>query len=324
MQNKLQQWVKQHKDELGIEGDFSLVDVSKGESNHVYEILIDDQPQFIVRTSKEISEDRINRESKILELLNSEKIFYAPKKICKKHSDDLDQEVLVETHIGNIDVDFSSLSNAQLSNLAERLAEIHSLNVEPYSRYFSDNRSDKVKFGEYFEEDFQKYSKEPYQFYVENTDSVNSRIESAFEKHKKLYSELESIEKQVEQGLIHGDPSDNLRVNGGEVCIIDWELSRPGIPRFELIYMFRHNRVGKEKREFFLKKYRKHRETSDLADQYSEHYECFLAFNDMIWAAKRNEKLKIKNKDYSRYEKMLEERLDCLEKLYKSKNFFRF
>ena len=297
MEEKVRTWIEQNRNEIGIgKSDFSLEELTEGESNHVFkleaedEMLVKTSDEMIVRTSLDISEDRILHEAKILDLLEEEDIENVPRKIYVENSELIGQPVLVQTYVGDRNIYFNEMNQEQLEELAKRLAEIHSLTPEKYNELFDKDEPETVSMEKELGDNFRKYSRDPYEEYKDLVDKVDPRVESAFRKHKKIYQEMIQEEGDLPWRMVHGDPASNIRASGDEIYLIDWEFCRPGVPRFELIYTFRHNGVSTEKRQEFLEIYRQYRETSEVAEKHSGKWEKFLAFNDMIWAAKRKEK----------------------------------
>lgn len=101
-----------------------------------------------------------------------------------------------------------------------------------------------------------------------------------------------------------------LTVGEDGTYLIDWEFSSVGYPENEILYFFIHEDLSQEQKNIFLEEYQKHRELGEDFGETRKFYDKFLAFNDMIWAAKRVEKGEDKHRD------LLEERLEHLEKLY--------
>jgi aminoglycoside phosphotransferase (APT) family kinase protein len=324
MEDKIEAWVEENRDNLGIaDSSFQLTELTKGESNHVYKIETDEDmivkaSDMVVRTSLEVSDDRIGRESKVLDVLAEEGIDRVPRKIYFEDSEFLGQPVLAQTFIGDQDIEIGDMNHEQKDNFAEMLANLHSISPESFNEAFDEDEPEKVSMEYELEGNFEKYSREPFEEYVEKVDKVDERVKSLFEKQKRLFDEMIESEGFLPWRMTHGDPSNNVRASKDEIFMIDWELSRPGVPRFELVYMFRHNNMDEEAREEFLELYRQYRSTSDFADRKAEKWEKFLAFNDMIWAAKRKERVKDMDKDAEEYEKMFEKRLTELENMWET------
>ena len=318
MKNEIKSWIQENKDEIGFNSEVEIVDISSGESNHTFEVISKKSEEIkVLRTSFKVSKDRINHESQILDFLKKLEIEDVPRKLYYIKDSSIKQPILVETHIGEEDIDANSLNSDQVKDLAEMLAKIHSVDSKKYNRFMDEEKPITSSLGYEFREDFKKYSKKPFEEYKELVEEVDERVLKFYNKQKALVREAENTDEEVEWRMCHGDISDNLRVNkDGSLSLVDWELARPGIPRFELIYMFKHSDFSKEEQENFLKEYRSIRETSSIADKWSSKRWKFLAFNDMIWAAKRKEKLRIQGEEYSKYEELFEERLKELQELY--------
>lgn len=322
MEDKIQAWVEENREELGIgESDFRLVELTEGESNHVYRVESEEEllikaSGIVVRTSLEVSDDRIARESKVLDVLEGEGFSRVPRKVYFEDSELVGQPVLAQTFVGEHDIDIGEMNPEQKDNFAKRLAELHSITPESFNEAFGEEEPMEVSMEYELEGNFEKYSREPFEEYVEKADSIDERVKSLFRKQKELFNEMIETEGLLPWRMNHGDPSNNVRATGEDIFLIDWELGRPGVPRFELVYMFRHNDMSVEERREFLNLYRNYRSTSDFADKMADKWERFLAFNDMIWAAKRKERVKERNEDASRYEEMFEKRIENLEKMW--------
>ena len=153
-----------------------------------------------------------------------------------------------------------------------------------------------------FEKDFRKWSKRPYREYINLADDTDPPVKDFFQKQQKLLDEVP--EQEVQQRLCHGDLGFNIRTSGDKVFIIDWEFSRMDFPENEILCFFEHE--DQEQREVFLDEYR---ELDSGFNFLRAFYPKFLAFNDMIWAAKR-----VAKGDYRG--ELFQERMEKLEELY--------
>lgn len=324
MKDKIREWVEKNRKDLGLkDSSFSLNEMTNGESNHVYKVEAEEDilvkaSEFIVRISLDISEDRIAHEAKMIDLLKEEGVRNVPEKILFDDSSAIGQPVLAETYIGEYDIGVKDMDRRQLETFAQKLAAVHSTGPESYNQIFGEDEPEQVSMEEELAGNFEQYSKEPFEQYRKKVDEVDPRVKRFFQKQKELYSRMIESDGRLPWKMTHGDPSNNVRASENNIYLIDWELARPGVPRFELIYMFRHNDMSQEEREEFLKIYRKYRETSEFADDHASRWEKFLAFNDMIWAAKRKEKVKEKGEDALKYEEMFEKRLTELENMWEN------
>lgn len=285
---------------------YSIKDVKSGESNHNF-IICADNEKYVLRVSREISrENRLENEAEKLEFLEQQGIENVPRKIFFRKNTDLGA-ILLETFVGEEDLNSEKMNEKRLRSLAQKVAEIHSIPVEKCSDFFGTEKKE-VNLKEIYQNDFEKWSKRPFNEYRELTDNVDQRIKKYFEKQKQLLRKIPDL--KVEKGLVHGDLGFNIRASGNCVSIVDWEFSRVDYPENEILYCFEHEDLNSEQRETFLVEYQKHRELEEDFEQTRKFYSKFLAFNDMIWAAKRVEKGEEKHQD------LLEERLEYLEKLY--------
>jgi len=318
MKTDIEDWIVENKHKIGFDSEIEIKDISKGESNHTFEIecLKSDQSK-ILRTSLSISDDRIKHESKILTLLENLNLQDVPRKIYYQEKTSLNQPILVETFVGTADIETKDLNKKQVKNLAHKLAKIHSIEPKEYNKFMKAETPSKSTLGYEFREDFKKYSKTPFEAYKKLSKDIDKRITNFYKKQKEIVKEAENVGDKLSWGMCHGDISHNIRINSdNSLSLIDWELARPGIPRFELVYLFKHSKFSKSMQNSFLEEYEKVREIPSVAEAWSNKRWKFLAFNDMIWAAKRKEKLKHRGKDYFKYEKLFEKRLKELEELY--------
>jgi thiamine kinase-like enzyme len=126
---------------------------------------------------------------------------------------------------------------------------------------------------------------------------------------KSIGSDLE-----LKQSFVHGDLAANIRASGEELYIIDWELGRAGAKEIELLYLFEHSEMPEEKREKVIEHYHRKTGLSDGFEEAREIYPRSLAFNDLMWAAKRKEKArKQEDGDVERYEEMFRRRLNRVQ-----------
>jgi Ser/Thr protein kinase RdoA (MazF antagonist) len=313
---EVSQLVKNNLENLALKNsDYTVRKIEGGENNRIFEIQSDER-DLILRLSNQVSEDRISHEAKILNLLEEEGVENVPRKVYFEESKLLDQPVLIETKVGERDISFCEMGEEDLEEFAERLGKIHSITPERFNEKFGREVPNEASMEEHLKENFEKYSKKPFEKYLELAGEADPRVEEMFERQKRIYEEIIQEEKKLPWRMVHGDPAENIRSDGEQIFIIDWEFCRPGVPFFELIYTFRHNSVSEEKREEFLRIYRKFRETSKVAERNAEKWEKFLAFNDMIWAAKRKEKARDRGGDGSKYEGIFEQRMKNIEKLF--------
>jgi len=302
---KVENWLKANQERLGI--DFKQVyPVDSGESNHNF--VIESDEKKVLRVTKTISrKSRLENEAEKLEFLADQGIEGVPEKIFFEKETELG-EVLIESFVGTEKVDKNNLNEERIRSLATKIAEIHSIPVESYRNFSGSQEGKERSLKQIFKEDFVKWSERPYKEYRELSENVDERIEYFFGKQKELLKEIPDA--KVKQGLCHGDLGFNIRATENEVFIIDWEFSRISHPGIEIIYCFEHEKLDNKQRKIFLEEYRKTRDTGNHFEFLRKVYPKFLAFNDMIWAAKRIEEGEDKKQ-------LLEDRIKELEEYYR-------
>ena len=306
---KISKWIEEKGNELGLSNPEILLK-KEGESNHNF-ILKSNQGKYVLRASKQISRDnRLQNEAEKLEFLEDQGVKNLPRKIFYSENSDIGP-LLVETFVGKEDLEADSMSEERIKSLARKTAEIHSLPIKKFENFTGKKFSNKKSLKKVFEEDFRDYSKRPYREYLDIAEKPDHRIKKFYKKQKKLLKEFSGF--KVEQGLIHGDLGFNIRATGDKVFIIDWEYSRIGYPANEILYCFEHEKMSNEQREVFLKEYQKYRSLGKEFEKVREIYPGFLAFNDMIWAAKRAE---IEPKKEEEHLKRMEKKMEKVEKFH--------
>lgn len=311
MSEEVEKWLEKKQSDFDF-SDFRVVSKTSGESNNNW-IIETDRGKRILRISRDISDNRLENEAKSLKFLQKQNISNIPQLIYFEQ-DSVLGEVLLETYIGQESVEPNKLTNKHLRELSNLIADIH-IEPEKYNEFFDENERKEIRLKEALLEDFKKWGEEPYQEYLKKADRPRKKIENFYEMHKKTLENIESSLK-LEKTFIHGDLAANIRKTSDELYIIDWELARLGCPTIEILYLFEHANLDSEKREHFLDCYQESRKLEKGFREARKIYPKSLAFNDMIWAAKRLEKVKENGGDVERYKEMLNKRLDKLEKLY--------
>lgn len=305
---KAEKWLRENQDRIGLEFQ-EIHSAGSGESNHNF--VIEGDERLVLRVTKEISrKSRLENEAEKLEFLENEGIEGVPRKFFFEKDTEIG-EVLIQTFVGEEKLDKDNLNEERIRSMARKIAEIHSIPVENYREFSNTQVQERRSLKDIFEEDYRKWSKRPFEEYRELAETINEQVEYYFSKQKNLLNEI--TDKQVEQSLCHGDLGFNIRATGNEVFIIDWEFSRINHPGIEIIYCFEHEELEKSQRSIFLDEYRKIRETDDVFDFLREIYPKFLAFNDLVWAAKRVEEGDDK-------EELMEKRLNELQRYYSDYN----
>lgn len=304
---KVRNWLKENSDRTGIDK-FEIENVKAGESNHNF-IIKTENEKYVLRLSKKISrESRLENEAEKLDFLEQQNIDRVPRNIWFGKNTDIG-EVLIESYVGEQELDKESLTDERLKSLARKMAEIHSLPISAYNDYFEVNETETKRLRQIFRNDFEDWSKRPYEEYLELVEKPDPQIKDLFRKQKKLIEKVP--EKEVEKSLVHGDLGFNIRATEDKVFVVDWEFSRVDYPDLEILYCFEHEKLDPSQREIFLEEYRENRSINNIFEQIRPIYKKFLGFNDMIWAAKRVEQGEEKHKE------LMQNRLEHLEKLYR-------
>jgi aminoglycoside phosphotransferase (APT) family kinase protein len=301
MEKDIEDWLRQ-SNELR---DPDIVEKREGEGNHNY-IVRDGNAKYVLRASKEISDSLLENERKALEFLEQEGVENVPRVIRFESREDGD--LLLETYVGEKDLDAEDFTGTLVRDLARLLAEIHSIPLERWEEFTGEEAEAVKNLEQVYLEDFAEWSKEPYREYLKRADSPRGDILELFEKQKELVDNLD-FDIEVPQRLTHGDVAFNIRASGDEVFLVDWEFCHAGYPANEVLYFFIHEDLDESQREIFLDEYRKHRELVGF-NETKKFYEQFLAFNDMIWAANRVEQ------GEEQHQELLEDRMERLENMY--------
>lgn len=304
---KVDTWLKENSDRLEI--DYQRIHgTESGESNHNF--VVEAEEKLILRASRDISrKSRLENEAEKLDFLEKQGIEKVPR---KKHFEKNTEigEILLETYIGDEEVNKENLDRERIRSLARKTAEIHSIPVKKYRNFTGKEVKNERSLKEIFMEDFRKWSERPYREYMKQTDNPDERVKDFFSRQRQLLEKIPDI--SVRQGLIHGDLGFNLRASGKEVFIIDWEFSKISFPENEILYCFEHEKLDQDQREIFLEEYRRDRNLHPEFEKLRKIYPKFLAFNDMIWAAKRIEEGDDKKE-------LFNDRIEKLRNLYKVK-----
>jgi fructosamine-3-kinase len=310
----IKKWMEENQSRIGLK-EPEISDLKSGESNHNFIIKSGDR-KCVLRVSRDVSrEDRLKNEAEKLEFLEYQETGYVPEKIFFEETDQIGT-VLIETFVGNENLNSEKMNDERLKSLASNIAEIHSTSISEYNNFFGRNEKMTANLKDIFRQDFKDWSERPYREYMEEAGSVDSRIEKFFKKQKKLLDSVPEIE--VSRGLVHGDLGFNIRAAGNQVFIVDWEFCRIDYPGNEILYCFEHEDLGPHQREVFLEEYQRHRELDKAFQRVREIYPGFLAFNDAVWAAKR---IEIEPEEKDKHKERLEEKIEKLEDFYRDKKF---
>ena len=289
--------------------DFELTGRKSGESNHNF-IIEADGEKYVLRVSRKVSRrSRLREEAKALEFLEENGVENIPRKEWFGETEI--GAVLIETFIGDEDLENNHFTDQELRKSAELLAEIHSIPIEKYNKFFDTEKDEKDSLREIYATEYKKWSERPYREYLEVVEETDERIEKAYKLQEQLFEDVPDVE--VDQRPVHGDLGFNVRRSEDEIFFVDWEYFTAGYPGHDIVYFFEHEGLDEEEREIFLDEYRKHRELDDVFERNRERYRKFLAFNDAVWAAKR---IASGEGDRDKMENIFEEKISQLEELH--------
>lgn len=314
MNEKAEEWLFSNLGNLEF-SEFAVVSKVSGESNNNL-ILDTDRGKRVLKVSKDISTDRLENEAQCLRFLDKNSVLNVPELVFFEPGADIG-DVLIQTYVGGDDVNPEDLEGEELRKLAEAIAE-HQLSIEKYNSYFDEDVKSYIGLKEFFRKDFQKWGKEPYEEYLNLVDEPDEKVKRLYRKHRKMIDSIDS-DLKLEQSFIHGDLAANLRRSGDKIFVIDWELGRSGAKEIELLYLFEHSDMSEEKRKKVIKHYRRISGLSEGFEEARKLYPRSLAFNDLMWTAKRKEKArKQKDEDAERYQDMFERRLSKFSNFFNS------
>jgi len=289
--------------------DFELTGRKSGESNHNF-IIEADGEKYVLRVSRKVSRrSRLREEAKALEFLEENGVENIPRKEWFGETEI--GAVLIETFIGDEDLENNHFTDQELRKSAELLAEIHSIPIEKYNKFFDTEKDEKDSLREIYATEYKKWSERPYREYLEVVEETDERIEKAYKLQEQLFEDVPDVD--VDQRPVHGDLGFNVRRSEDEIFFVDWEYFKAGYPGHDIVYFFEHEGLDEEEREIFLDEYRKHRELDDVFERNRERYRKFLAFNDAVWAAKR---IASGEGDRDKMENIFEEKISQLEELH--------
>ncbi len=310
---EVRNWLRNNEDSIGLKN-ISVEEVKGGESNHNI-ILSSDSGRYVLRISKEVSrKNRLENEDKSLKMLQEEDIEQVPRqKYFAKDSPF--GAVIVEDFIGEKDLERAHmLESNQMKSLAKLLGKTHSIDIEKYNEVFGENETGKKNLQEIYQKEFERWSKIPYEEYLEIVEEPREDLKKYFEMQKELLEEIPDIE--VPQSFIHSDLGFNLRTKGDKAVVVDWEYGTSGYAGHDLMILFEHGQLSEDQREEFLEEYRNYRDLGKVFEKVREIHPGFLAFHDAVWAAKRVEQ----EQDKEERKEILNRKLNKLETFYKNRD----
>lgn len=304
---KVETFLDQNEDVLGRE--FELRERRAGESNHNF-ILEAEGERYVLRVSRKASRrSRLREEAEALEFLEEQGVENVPRPEWFGETEI--GAVLIETFVGEEDIERGDFDDEQLRKSAQLLAEIHEISTEEFNDFFGTQKEEKASLREIYGREYRKWSERPYNEYMDEADKPDERLKEAYRRQEKLFKTVPDVE--VPQRPVHGDLGFNVRKKGENIYFVDWEYFTVGFPGHDVVYFFEHEGLDDEQRETFLEEYRTHRELDEAFEENRERYRKFLAFNDLIWAAKR---LETGEGDQEKMQKIFEEKMELLEELH--------
>lgn len=305
--SKVEAFLKSREEEFDRE--FQIVEKKFGESNYNF-ILDADGEKYVLRVSRKVSRrSRLKEEAEALEFLKKQGITHVPEKIWFGNAEF--GSVLIETYVGEEDLEADDFTEKELRESAKLLSKIHSIPISEYNRFFSSDKQKKTSLKEIYRGEYEKWSERPYREYLKEAEEQDERIEKAYQLQKELFENVPDV--KVEQRPVHGDLGFNVRSSEKEVFFVDWEYFTAGYPGHDIVYFFEHENLDDVQREIFLDEYREHRDLDEAFEENRDRYRKFLAFNDAVWAAKR---LETGKGDQEKMENILEEKMSILEELH--------
>lgn len=305
--SKVEAFLDTHRQSLGR--DFELTDKRSGESNHNF-IIEADGEKYVLRVSRNVSRrSRLREEAEALEFLEENSVENIPRKEWFGETEI--GAVLIETYVGEKDLDKGDFTEKELEKSAELLAEIHSISITEYNEFFGTEKEEDASLREIYATEYKKWSERPYREYLETAEETDERIEKAYKLQEQLFENVPDI--KVDQRPVHGDLGFNVRRSSDKIFFVDWEYFTAGYPGHDIVYFFEHEGLSMDQREIFLEEYRRHRELDDVFEENRERYRKFLAFNDAVWAAKR---IASGEGDRDKMEDIFEEKISQLESLH--------
>ena len=305
--SKVKAFLESHKETLGKE--YKLTDKKSGESNHNF-IIEADGEKYVLRVSRNVSRrSRLREEAKALEFLEENSVENIPRK--KWFGETEIGAVLIETFVGEKDLEKEEFTDEELRKSAELLAEIHSIPIKEFNKFFNTEKEEKASLREIYATEYKKWSERPYREYLETAEEADERIEKAYKLQEQLFENVPDLE--VAQRPVHGDLGFNVRSSADRIFFVDWEYFTAGYPGHDIVYFFEHEGLSMDQRETFLEEYRNYRGLDKVFEGNRERYRKFLAFNDAVWAAKR---IASGEGDEEKMRSIFEEKISQLESLY--------
>ncbi len=306
MEEEIREFLEENHQQFGLpEVEFLELDEGKHNFNAV---LSSGKKHFIARISMPVTENQLENEARMLDLLEKHGVENVPRKKSYQSKTPIGP-VLVESFEGEKDLESEDLNRDIVLNVARLLAETHAIPVEDYNQLFDADEKETVALGEVYQRDFQKWSKERFKKYLENVDEPDERLNKHIELQEDILQSVD-LQQEVTQTVVHGDAGFNFRVTGNTTYLIDWEFGRVGYPVHEILYTLDRFSLDDELENKFLSEYRKHRDL-DIPEPDLELYPQLLKLNDAVWAAMRM--VKAEGEEREKFGDIYEKKIKKLE-----------
>ena len=260
-----------------------------------------------VGRGKRDSGSSLSNSFKSLKYLEARDINFVPRII----SFDNNEDILVETYVGEENIKFSDLSEEFLDIFVKQLVKIHSLDYKDFQNFCEENGYAILQIQTPLD-GIQVFGLDRFKM-VQRLCPDQTVINWIEPKLKENVLLLKTVVRAQTPGLRHGDIGDNIRIENKKIWIIDWELSSISSKR-ELTYIKIHSCSSPEQFKLIVKKYSYYSGLS-INDLYNEIgvKEKVTRVNDVIWAAMKWGENKDNNADAVKYKNLTYKRI----KLYK-------
>lgn len=228
---------------------------------------------------------------------------------------DKSQDFHIESYVGNQDIDFNDLNEAELTTFAKQLTLVHSFTIEQYTDFCKQNNFEKPEVSS-------------------PIDHLNIYGFDRFDIAKKLCTDTKVIEwldynlrqnlkilqsKNASSNTPHlrwGDIGENLRKDKDKLYFIDWEFSELGY-NSELSYIKIHSHLSLEKFNLLVSLYEKYSPEVKTHKEILESInfsERLTRVNDVVWADMKWGQSEL-TEDIEKYKELTYKRIGLAESL---------
>lgn len=248
-----------------------------------------------------------------LKYLEEKCIDFVPRII----SFDNNEDILVETYVGEEHIKFSNLNEKFLDTFVKQLTTIHSLDHKDFQKFCEEEGYAKPKIQMPLDE-IQTFGIDRFEI-VKRLCADKVVIDWIEPKLKENILLLETIVGAQTPILIHGDIGNNTRIENQKIWMIDWEFSRISYWH-ELAYIKIHSHPSQDQFTYLVKKYSHYSglSTDDLYKEINVEEKVTRA-NDVIWAAMKWGENK-DNEEVTKYKNLTHKRMKLYENFIKFSN----